>query len=228
MKKDDSIIVLAWPETNVITAMAWYDGLLKILKINRDDFYKVGHAATVLVEHETGNLRYFDFGRYHTPILHARARDMEHDPDLTIPIQAKFDDEKNITNLEKILKHLSQKHACHGDGTLHGSVYKGINFKEAYNWAKNLQKRGGIMYGPFEIGGTNCSRFVNQVFRAGKPPFSIKFRLLFPLCLSPLTTTNVVIGAKKTKDYYKVTDKAELTKTKVNFFTNIKYFALPG
>jgi len=227
MKKNDSIITLAWPETNVITAMAWYDVFLKILKINKNDFYKVGHAATVLVEYETGNLRYFDFGRYHTPILYARVRDREHDPDLTINIQAKFDENKNITNLEAILKHLSQKHACHGEGTLHGSVYQGINFNEAYAWAKNLQKKGSIIYGPFELSGTNCSRFVNQVFRAGRPPFRIKFRLLFPLSFSPLTTTNVVIAATKTKEYYKVSDKAEITKIKANFFTNFNYFALP-
>ncbi len=228
MKKEDSIICLAWPETHVITALAWYDPFLKFLKINNDDFYVVGHAAGVLVEHKTGNLRYFDFGRYHTPLQLARVRDMEHDPDLKINIQAKFEDKKNITNIEEILKHLSQKHACHGDGTLHASVYNGINFEAAYTWAKKLQTKGGIVYGPFELRGTNCSRFVNQVFRAGKPSFFTKFRLLFPITLTPLTTTNVVVGAQKNRIYYKVRDKAELKKSKINFFTHLKYFALPG
>lgn len=226
--KQDSIIVLAWPETPVITAMAWYDGLMKLLNINKDDFYHVGHAAAVLVNHENGNLHYFDFGRYHTPILYGRVRDHINDPDLTLPMKAKIDENRNITNLEEILIHLSQKHACHGDGTLHGSVYNGISFKDGYTWAKNLQAKGTSIYGPFEIGGTNCSRFINQLFRASNPPLGIKFRLLFPLSGSPLTTTNVVIGAKKTRTYYKVTDKGELSKSKINFFTNLKYFAIPG
>ena len=228
MKKEDSIIILAWPQTPVIAAMSWYDSFMKLLKINNNDFYIAGHAAAVLAECKTGNLRYFDFGRYHTPLLYGRIRDQEHDPDLKINIKAEFDDDKNITNVEEILKHLSQKHACHGEGKLYGSVYKGISFKNAYRWAKQFQSKGEIIYGPFELKGTNCSRFVNQIFRAGKPPFLIRLRLLLPLSLSPLTTTNVVIAAKKTKTFYNVSEKAKLTKRKVNFITNLRYFALPG
>lgn len=228
MKKNDTIIVLAWPKTPVISAMAWYEWLMKLLRINKDDFYIAGHAAAILVEHKTGDLKYFDFGRYHTPLFYGRVRDEEHDPDLSINIKAKFDNDNNIINTKEILTLISQKHACHGEGNLYASFYKGINFNLAYNWAKKLQSREKIIYGPFELQGSNCSRFVNQVFRAGKPSFYIKIRLLLPLSVSPLTTTNVIIGAKKTKNFFIVSTNGKITKHKYNFLNNLKYFALPG
>ena len=60
--KNDSIIVLAWPEAMVAGANSWYDKYL-----STKGKYRVGHAALILVNHAKEKLFYFDNGRYHTP-----------------------------------------------------------------------------------------------------------------------------------------------------------------
>jgi hypothetical protein len=48
-----------------------------------------------------------------------------------------------------------------------------------------------IPCGPFRIGGSNCSRFVNTVIRAGKPASKFRFRLKFGVWLTPTPVNNV-------------------------------------
>ena len=66
-KHNGFAIALAWPETQCKEAVAWYDGLMRMININKNGYYKVGHAAIVLVEDISGRCHYFDFGRYHAP-----------------------------------------------------------------------------------------------------------------------------------------------------------------
>src|SRR5690606_25903582 len=96
-------IALAWPETKCKQAGAWYDGLMNLLGISKENYYKVGHAAVVLIEAKTGNCLYFDFGRYHAPFGQGRVRDLETDHDLEIYTKAKFDNAGNFLNYEQIL-----------------------------------------------------------------------------------------------------------------------------
>ena len=56
-KHDGFAIALAWPETLCKQAGAWYDYLLYYAGINRKGYYKVGHAAVVLVDDETQSCR---------------------------------------------------------------------------------------------------------------------------------------------------------------------------
>ena len=184
-------IALAWPETLCKQAGAWYDGLMNILGFSKNNYYKVGHAAVVLIEKESGNCFYFDFGRYHAPFGHGRVRDIETDHDLQIFTKAKVDENKNIFNIEQILNELAQNEACHGLGTLHAS-FTNINFDKAYQNAKSMQEKSPWKYGPFIWSGTNCSRFVRTVILSGEPSFVEKLKLTFPYTISPLPIGNVI------------------------------------
>ena len=105
-----------------------------------------------------------DFGRYHTPKGYGRVRDAETDPDVGIPLLAEIKNNE-ILNIDTILKEAAYKKANHGEGVLYASVLGGVCFKTAFNFAKKIQNKGAVEYGPFIINGTNCSRFVHQLYK---------------------------------------------------------------
>jgi hypothetical protein len=184
-------IPLAWPETSCKQAGAWYDNLLYKLGINRGGYYKVGHAALVLVDDKTASCRYFDFGRYHAPSGSGRVRSVETDHDLKIEIQATVsNDNTEIHNLEEILSTLYMNPSTHGTGAIFGTAAR-INYSKALNYAQQLQAKEIISYGPFIPKGTNCSRFVNSVIKAGEPVLSQRIKLMLPPMLTPTPMWNL-------------------------------------
>ena len=191
-------IALAWPDTYCKKAGAWYDTPAEWLKISNGNYYKVGHAALVLIEKTTGLCHYFDFGRYHSPHLHGRVRSAHTDHDLELNIRALFDDTGKLSNYEDILWELYNNESCHGTGKLHAS-YIDINFEKAFNKAREMQTASPTVYGPFVPGGTNCSRFVNTVIVAGSPKWYYRMRLKYPTTISPTPKGNV-----KTLKHYSV------------------------
>lgn len=163
---------------------------MNLFGFSKNNYYKVGHAAIVLVEYSTGNCFYFDFGRYHAPYGYGRVRDAETDHDLKIFTKAKFDADINLLNFNQILNEISQNEAYHGTGTLHASYAK-IDFKIAYQKAKSIQDKNPWEYGPFVWSGTNCSRFVRTIICSGKPPLMSRLKTFIPLTLTPLPIGNV-------------------------------------
>ncbi|WP_303918701.1 DUF6695 family protein [Draconibacterium sediminis] len=184
-------IAIAWPETYCKQPGSWYDPITLTLGINKNNFYRVGHAALVLIDNKRLKARYFDFGRYHSPYKYGRVRSAETDHDLeinTVPVIS--DDNKYIENFRKILTELQQNPACHGEGELHAS-YCPVNFEAAFATAKKMVEKSPIPYGPFRFKGSNCSRFVNTAIRAGKPDFRHWFGLYFKVPLTPTPISNV-------------------------------------
>ena len=206
MTNTDFIIVLAWPEGEVTAAGAWYDPLF-----STDGKYRVGHSALILINSENKELLYFDFGRYHTPTGFGRVRDKETDPDIDIPISAKIENNR-IKNIEEILIHTRNKKANHGEGKLYASVLKNINFISSYTFAKKIQEKGIIPYGPFVPKGSNCSRFVSATIRKSNPNLIKSLRLQFPFSLSPSPKRNVSIS---NHNYY-IVEKNKLEEIKRN------------
>lgn len=184
-------IAIAWPETYCKQPGAWYDPLTLFLGINQNNYYKVGHAALVLIDSKKLKAHYFDFGRYHTPYQQGRVRSAETDHELeikTIPVLSK--DGNEIANFWNILYELQNNIACHGEGKLFAS-YGPVCFELAFAKAKQMQEKSPIPYGPFKINGCNCSRFVNTVIRAGKPTFRHWIILTFKVPLTPTPISNV-------------------------------------
>jgi hypothetical protein len=191
----DLAILLAWPQTWCKQPGSWYDNLMAYFGVNKNHYYAVGHAAVVLVEGKTGRCYYFDFGRYHAPYQFGRARGALTDPELEIRQTAKFDQNGEIVNLDYILEELSKKEACHGQGKLFASVCQ-IIFNKAYQKALEMQELSPLPYGPFTINGSNCSRFVNEVVKAGQPKISIYLKLNFPKSITPTPLGNVKSAGK--------------------------------
>lgn len=198
--KTGSLIVLAWPETLVVKPGSWYDLPAKLLGISKDNYYEAGHSAAILVNHKTGSLHYFDFGRYHTPRQTGRVRDQITDPDLTINIKAIIDQGK-IENIEEILQEVSMNNATHGTGKMLASVYAGIDFNKVFLKAKELQGGEAISYGPFIQNGTNCSRFVAQLARTGAKNWLTKMLLRVPYTISATPISNIRLVNSFTYSY---------------------------
>jgi len=187
-------IAIAWPETFCKQAGYFPDDILNFIGIAKHHYYKVGHAALVLVNAENGECRYFDFGRYHTPWQHGRARSEETDPGLKVNTTAQISAEKDeILNFNEILTELQHNLECHGEGTIHASYGK-IDFGKALAKAYWFQEKSPFVYGPFRYKGSNCSRFVNDCIVAGNPKTKsiLKLRVLVPLTPTPLNNVHAL------------------------------------
>ncbi|NBC82881.1 MAG: hypothetical protein GVY19_05815 [Bacteroidetes bacterium] len=184
-------IALAWPQTYCKQPGAWYDPVTLLLGINHNHYYKVGHAALVLIDTNGAKAHYFDFGRYHAPYKHGRVRWAETDHELAIKTIPQFtDDGKQIVNDRDILEELQANNACHGEGNLIAS-YCPIDFEKALAKANEMIENSPIPYGPFQPHGSNCSRFVNTVIRAGKPDYRYLLKLKYCIPLTPTPKSNV-------------------------------------
>lgn len=191
-KYNDGIaIALAWPQTFCKEPGSWYDPVTRWLGINRNNYYRAGHAALVLVNRNDQKCRYFDFGRYHAPYRHGRVRSADTDHDLEMISTAHISTNgSKILNLREILEELQNNPACHGEGTLHASYCK-IDFESAHQKALNMQAESPLAYGPFISEGSNCSRFVNTVILSGRPAWKYRFRLQYFIPLTPTPMNNV-------------------------------------
>jgi len=211
----DFIVVLAWPEGYVKAANAWYDKFF-----SSQGKYRVGHSALILINSKSFTAKYFDFGRYHTPKGYGRVRDEETDHELALP---KAEIIKNkIKNIRELLLFVSKIKSTRGEGKLYASVISNVDYKSSYLTAKRIQKKEALVYGPFVINGTNCSRFVAKVIRASKLPIIKKIRFRFPFCISPSPARNVSIA---NNNYFIVDNDIvkEVKKTKINaYFSSIE------
>lgn len=221
------IIMFAWPKTPAIQVGSWYEGLMKFLGFNKNGYYMAGHSAIVLVNPENGELNYFDFGRYHSPVGHGRIRNNETDPDLIVDTKARFNKNGQITNIDELLLLFdANKDAFHGKNTMYASVNYATNFEKALKFAKKLQNKGAIPYGPFELRGTNCSRFTSSVFRAGSKNVWKKFRLLVPICLTPTTLGNVLVVSSD--GFFYEVENNSVKKHKISFSKQLKNWVIPS
>jgi len=202
MKQNGFIIPLAWPETKVIFEGKWYDFLMRWFGFLKDNYYTAGHAAFVLVNKTENKFLYYDFGRYHTPLKHGRVRNLETDPELKIKVRPLIDKNGKLINIHALLFELQSNKSCHGECALLASIYYNIDFSKALTMSNRMQNKGTIPYGPLNIGGTNCSRFVNQVTKFATLSWMKKIFLTIPYTISATPKFNIrLINSQKT--YYK-------------------------
>jgi hypothetical protein len=184
-------VALAWPATLCKQPNTWYDLPLRWVGINKNWFYRAGHAALILIDDNELECHYFDFGRYHSPFNFGRVRSAATDCDLAVNTSPRIsEDRTRIENLREILDELQHNKTCHGDGKLYAS-YCRINFELAWQKATLLQDSSPLPYGPFVRGGSNCSRFVNHVILAGKPVWRQLIRLKYLVTFTPTPLNNI-------------------------------------
>lgn len=186
---DGWAVAIAWPETWCKRAGAWYDPLMRSLAVNRNGYYRVGHAALLVLQRGNEEPIYFDMGRYHAPGGTARVRSAVTDHELRVSTTCVWSASKP-QNLPRIMDELANNQACHGSGPLHWAATE-VDTKAVMAKAQAMQNAGFHTYGPFVTGGSNCSRFVRTALLAGRTALRTRSGLLFPWTLSPTPLANV-------------------------------------
>lgn len=211
------IIAIAYPETIVRVSSEWSASHVYLLGIGKRNYLRAGHAALILIEKTTGNLDYFDFGRYVTPQPTGRVRSKLTDHELDFPLKAKFQN-NTITNLEDILKFLAtHPKLTHGEGTMLASICQEIDYEKAKKYIDNFQRDGLIKYAAFGKHGSNCSRFVTDTLIASVTNMSIKKKLKKSKWFTPSTIGNVII-ADTQQHIYQVSEKGSIDTFKSSKF----------
>ena len=223
MKTTGSLILMAFPETFVRPSTEGICVILPYIGIGTKDAVKAGHAALCLVEHATGNIEYYDFGRYITPIGHGRVRNATTDIELHLPIDAVINN-GNIDNLDEILAWL-HKHPekTHGDGDLHASVSSPIDFDKAQKYITDLHTRGSIPYGLFMSDGSNCARFVADTFLAATTDAKVKKGMKNRTRLTP-SPLGIIYAGSSSGTMYHVDDSGVREYTDFSNRSNWKKF----
>lgn len=198
MKPTGKIIVLAHPDTFVKVTDEWICRFLPLVGLGTREYIKAGHAALVLIENETGDAFYYDFGRYVTPIGYGRVRGANTDVELEIPFKATFTGNNSLKNLEEFLLWLdANPEMTHGEGRLLASVCDLVDFEIAKKHILNLQYRGSVRYGAFSKTESNCSRFVTDTLLAATKEKGLRKALKFNKLFTPSTVGNVEKAATK-------------------------------
>ncbi|MGB7526813.1 MULTISPECIES: DUF6695 family protein [Sphingobacterium] len=190
---NDLAIPIAWPDQTARGDELWM-AVLKKLGIVKNLNFKVGHAAIVLIEKKSGDLKYFDFGRYIVPRGFGRARSSQFDPRLELETKAIFSDSGELLNLEEILCELTEKEsATHGGGRLLCSISERISFNKGVQFAEALVDKGPVLYGALAPNNNSCSRYVAQILvNAMEKNDPRSSKIFFPECLKSSPTSNVV------------------------------------
>ena len=194
----DTAIVIAWPQCTAradesLAIFLKKAGVLKNLNM------RVGHAAICLINPQSNEVLYYDFGRYITPRGFGRARNKYTDPDLAINTKAVFDDNGDLQNVEAIAAELdSISKFTHGYGPLVFSVSKTINFIKAKSYADDMIQQGHFPYNGLYKSASNCARYVTETMKAANEDGTVGTKLKYPLTVRPTPLFNVV--AAKSED----------------------------
>ena len=195
MNYNGKIVIIAFPDTYVKMSTEFICKVLPLVGLGTKDYIKAGHAALILIKNETGNTRYYDFGRYVTPAGKGRVRGANTDVELKLPIKAIIEND-SIANLNELLLWIgANPKKTHGSGRILASVCNTIDYKKAFNFIQKLHQRGSVPYGLFGKEGSNCSRFVTDTILAATQDLAIIKKLEFNKRFTPSTVGNVEIGA---------------------------------
>lgn len=193
---NDIAIPISWPDKTALGDEKWMV-FLKQIGLVKNLHFKVGHAAVLLIERNSGRILYFDFGRYLSPRGYGRARSALFDPRLEIATTAQITRQGEIQNIKEILEELCKKEeATHGGGRTFFSISKRVSFAKCATYAERLVTEGPVLYGALAKDNNSCSRFVAQVLTEGMDIDDKRRRkILYPESLKASPMSNVVNAA---------------------------------
>ncbi|MBE8714028.1 DUF6695 family protein [Sphingobacterium hungaricum] len=188
---NDFAFILTWPDATIRGDEKWMMFFKKIGFVKNLNF-KVGHTGIVLVNHLSGELLFYDFGRYITPRGYGRARSKDSDPRLEIAVKAKIDDNA-ISNVEEIVAHFEDlKGAMYGEGQLFFSIATNLNFAIAKSYCDGWVVRGTYPYGAVAKNNNNCSRFITRTLMYASKKYHHLHGINFPETFKASPISNVV------------------------------------
>lgn len=214
MEFKDIAIILTWPDATIRGDEKWMMFFKKIGLVKNLNF-KVGHTGVIIVDHQSGEMFFYDFGRYVAPRGYGRARSKFSDPMLDIPIKAQLKDGK-IKNLEEIVAFLETlKPVMYGEGKLFFSVVSGIHFPTAKKYGDECVEQGTYPYGAVARNNNNCSRFITRMLMKASPVFHFWHGINLPETIKSSPVSNLV-NSNKDRMIFSYTPQDGLRKFKMN------------
>ncbi|WP_437919284.1 DUF6695 family protein [Sphingobacterium sp. LRF_L2] len=188
---NDLALVLTWPDATIRGDEKWMMFFKKIGIVKNLNF-KVGHTGIVIIKRTSGEMLFYDFGRYITPRGYGRARSKFSDPRLEIKMRAKFDG-NNIVNLVEIIEQMELlKPAMYGEGILYFSIAKDINFELAKAYGDDCVHQGTFPYGAVARSNNNCSRFITRMLIRSSNKYTWRHGINLPETIKASPISNVV------------------------------------
>lgn len=213
----DLVIVVAWPDATMRGDERWMMFFKKIGIVKNLNF-KVGHTAVILVDSQTKELRYYDFGRYISPRGHGRARSVESDPRLRMDTKADIDNHNNIRNLKEIIMELDAlRDVTQGVGRIFFSVAEGVSIRLARQYADGLVRAGSSPYGAVAWGNNNCSRFITRLLIKSSPKYHLFHSVRYPETIKASPMSNVV-NVRPDRRIYSYEERDGLRSLRMNRF----------
>ena len=209
------IVIISYPDT--VVRPAYWESSSKIwpkIGIGNAHGVQAGHAALLLIKKNEPEVKYFDFGRYITSYGNGRVRSSETDPELHIPLEARFKNNR-ISNLDSILLWL-EKHPekTHGEGRLIASINHKINYDNAIKFIHKLIDEKEYPYGVFIKKASNCARFVTDTLINSCTNRIITLKLKSSYLLTPSPIGNTLKGRSVNKVYNVKNQKIEIYKNR--------------
>lgn len=221
MQFKDLAIILTWPDATIRGDEKWMMFFKKIGLVKNLNF-KVGHTGVIIVRHETGEMLYYDFGRYIAPRGYGRARSKFSDPLLEIKVKANVKGDE-IENLHEISEHLETlKSVMYGEGKLFFSIVPNINFEIAKQYGDQCVTQGTYPYGAVARNNNNCSRFITRMLMKSSPKFGFWHGINLPETIKSSPVSNLV-NSRKDRIIYSYTVKEGLQKFRMNRFQSFWY-----
>ena len=169
----------------------------KFLGFTEGNTIRAGHNCAILVDGNTGNLQYFDFGRYDVPDGYGRARCDQSDPQLLLKANAILVDGQ-ITNLKAIMEEFYHDDSIHHSaGPMFYKVLSNVNKADALDFVRGTQARGFVDYDIFRKGALNCSRYIGHLVKSVLPKNRLTTYLKH-ICPSPTPMDTVINADVKT------------------------------
>lgn len=216
MQYKDFAIILTWPDATIRGDEQWMMFFKKIGLVKNLNF-KVGHTGIIIVKHDTGDMYFYDFGRYIAPRGYGRARSKFSDPLLEIKVKAKVNGNE-IENLQEISEHLETlKSAMYGEGKLFFSIVPNINFDIAKKYGDECVFQGTYPYGAVARNNNNCSRFITRMLMKASPDFGFWHGINLPETIKSSPVSNLV-NSRRDRMIYSYTPEEGLKKFRMNRF----------
>ena len=214
MSYEDSAIILTWPDATIRGDEKWMMFFKKIGVVKNLNF-KVGHTAVILVKHNTGEMLFYDFGRYITPRGYGRARSKNSDPLLTINVKANSENNQ-IANLEEIAQHFeTMKSVMYGEGRLFFSIVNNVDFNIAKEYGDLCVLQGTYPYGAVAKNNNNCSRFITRMLMKSCKKYHFWHGINLPETIKASPISNIV-NANKDRIIYSFSPEEGLNSFKMN------------
>ncbi len=188
----DTLIVIAFPDFYIYYPNTWHRPISRLLGIFQGEKVLAGHSCILLIDHQSGSIAYYDFGRYSVPPGKGRARSLTSDPELTFDIKAQCSADGGLVNEDQIISAFAiREDLHHGAGPLFYKVIPHVDGSKIADFVEDKIKLGFVPYEIFGRKSLNCSRYIYQLLMAVIPPNRLTTYFKY-LCPSATPLDNVM------------------------------------